>query len=309
MHIKNIVLPLIFSVILLTSCNSGIFVDEPLPDEGLSATVQGDGGVATFTIPVKDLNYISLDVFSENIYNVEVYNNEGEVIDRNSPASEVSKIVYTTNLIKIEIHKNGGTLSFVSICNAWDTNCDWNIRLEYSYGARFIHVTALPGKALEIQDVYYSDDLLVWNDKTVTDKFKFINDGPLPQRYEVRPYLNQFGSIDLEMPNDIWANGMPLTMPVPMYVDGKWELVKKSGIKPGRDYTFEGPDRFTKVDVEIPANSSVTIYTYILRSSAEGRGVVTFYNEILDIIIPVMFKIRTTTPTGHEIRVEIDNAK
>ena len=282
-----------------------------MTEEGLNATVEGDGGLATFVIQTKNLEHVGVDVFSENIYFLHFYNDEGVEIDRSSPASEVSKIVYSTDLVNYEIRLKHNLISFVSLCNSTSSNLGISIRLEYSYGVRFIRVKVLPGKPLQLEDVQYFDELKIEERGEVrSQKFRFTNQGPLTQIYEVRPYLNDMPMLMVDPGHDSWLGiSYNLTLPVPVYANGGWVLQEKSGIIPHTKYTYEGPDRLTKVEVDIPAYSSATIYTDVIYSKAQGRGMMTFRNEMLDLIIPVDFTVTSYYPTGHEIRVEIEDAK
>ena len=305
---------MIWGVLLICAgCNNDIFVDDPVPDEGMKATVEGDGGEAVFSIPTKDLCLVDVDVFSEQKINLHYYNAAGEAIGHDAPVHELSKIVFASDFLNYEVLLNWAKqqLTFKSICNPWSSHYNYSIRLEYTYGIRFIKVTILPGKPLELEHVDYFDDLEINDIGDIhSEKSTFHNQGSIPQVFEVWPYLNELASILVEpRPNSRWLYGESLDMPVPMYEGGEWVLKKKSGIRGGIKYTYEGPDRFTKVAVDVPANSSATVTTYVKYSKAVGRGVITYRNVITGLIIPAEFEVTSFYPTGHEINVEINDEK
>lgn len=307
---SKIIIRLIFFIsscllmLLAAGCNNDVFLDEtPLPDDdSLSATIDGDGGEVSFHIPTAQLEHFGPDEFSEGKKYLTFYNVEGDIVGSESPASVVSRIVYANDFNKYEILKDGNTLTVRSICNTSGYG-GFHIRLEYSYGTRFIYISLTSGKPLQLIDVQYPDGMITEDRaKVTTNRFGFTNQGPLPQRVEVRPYLNEVASILVDASKN-WAYDK-LDLLVPVYVDGQWEFRKKNGIRPGFRFTYDGPDRFTKVDVDIPADSKVNVITEVFYSRAAARGVMTFLNEILDIRMSVDFTVTSYYPVNYEIRVE-----
>lgn len=306
LDMKHIVLILLLAL-GVASCNSGVFVDEPpLSEEILTATIEADGGEAEFKIPVKGLESISVDLFSEQEKYCTYYNAAGEPIDRKSPASEVSRIVFENDFMKFEIEKTGKKLIFKSVCNTSEYETSRTIRLEYTYGVRFIDITTTPGKPLEIVEITYPEPMQInERGKVVTQRVNIANDGPLPTTFEVRPYLNEFASILVEPERSgSWIEAGKMTMKVPMFENGSWEIKEKSGIRPGTRYTYEGPDRFTKITVDIPADSKVTVITDVIYTQAIAKGYIVYLNEILDRRIVVNFTVTSLYPAKHEIRIE-----
>lgn len=99
-------------LLLVAGCNDDVFLDESyMPDNVVKYTIEGDGGETTFTIPTKGLERVSLDVFSESERNCTYYNAAGDIVDRYSPASEVSRIVFETIFTRFELHRQGKTLT------------------------------------------------------------------------------------------------------------------------------------------------------------------------------------------------------
>lgn len=305
---KILFLPLLSCLLLFTvGCNSDIFIDEPpLGEEVLTGTVEGDGGEVSFKIPFKGLERISIDLMSESERYCTYYTAAGEVIDRKSPASEVNRIVFENDFTKFEIEKEGKMVLVRSVCSTSEYESSWTIRLEYSYGVRFIDIKVLPGKPLKMLEVTYPEPLKIEERaRVVTNRLVVANNGPLPQSIEVRPYLNELASILVEPERaGLWVEGEKRTIAVPMFENGSWEIKEKSGIRPGTRYTYEGPDRFSKISVDIPAESKVTVITDVVYTQATGRGYMVFYNEVLDRRIVVNFSVTSLYPYKHEIRIE-----
>ena len=293
-------------MVLATGCNSDIFLDEPDLSDEVSVTIDGDGGEASFKIPVKGLEHISFDLFSESLKYCTVYNHNGEVIPSESPASMVNKIVFDNDRTRVELIKNGGMLTFISISKTFQSNDLWTIRLEYDYGVRFINIKILGGKPLKLIDVTY-DELKIDNRAFVkSNREGFTNKGPLPQNVEIRPYLNELPYILVEPEySSSWVKWEKLNMPVPVFENGEWELKKMPEITLGSKNYFKGPDRMAKFEIEIPANSHASIFTDVVYSKAEANGVMTFYNETLDRELRVFINATAYYPINHEINVEI----
>lgn len=290
-----------------SGCNSDIFLDEPDMSEYQEITIDGDGGEASFTVSTKNLDHFGFDLMSSNQQYCHYYDDHGEIIDSKSPASEIRRIVFETRFTKIELLRDGSDFTVKSICNTSEYDTKWTIRLEYSYGVRFVEVKVLPGRPIQLVEVVYNDDMIT-NDRAKVSNFRygFHNDGPLPQTFTVRPYLNELASILVE-PLDYygaWTLGDSFTMPVPVYVNGEWSFQTKEGIRPGNNYTYEGPNRFTTVDVEVSPYSHVNVFTDVVYTGARVTCQMVFLNEVLDLTFSANFNVTSFYPLGHEIRIE-----
>lgn len=154
---------LILLALVLAGCNSDVFLEEADIPESQSVTIDGDGGEATFTIPLKGLVYFGPDLMSSSVHYCTYYNAAGEQIESNAPASEVARIVYETDFMKYELLRDGSRLTIRSVCRTRQYDDNLSVRLEYTYGVRFIGVTILPGKPLKLLEVAYPDGLTVDN--------------------------------------------------------------------------------------------------------------------------------------------------
>ncbi|MDE5870490.1 MAG: hypothetical protein K2H22_00880 [Muribaculaceae bacterium] len=294
-----------FLAVALFGCNSDIFIDEPDWEDYEDITIEGDGGVADLVIPTKDLEHFGFDLMSDSKPYCTYFNAQGDIIDPNSPASEIARIVFETRFRRLELCKDDSRLTIRSICQTSQNDSHWVIRLEYTYGSRSIEFTVLPGRPLRLVEVTYDD--MVVDDRAKVSNFRegFTNNGPLPQTVTIRPYLNELASILVEpIARNSWLNGERFDMPVPIYVNEEWVIRPKNGIRPGSRFTYEGPDRFTRIDIDIPEYSSVSIFTDVVYSGAKVSGCMVFRNEILDLTFSEDIKVTSFYPIRHEIRIE-----
>lgn len=292
--------------VALYGCNSDIFINEPDWEDYNDVVVEGDGGEANLIIPTKDLEHFGLDLMSESKPYCTYYDAKGEIIDSNSPASEIRQIVLETRFNKLELIKESSKLTIKSICLTSQYDSHYTIRLEYSYGVRFIELTILPGRPLRLVEVVYNDDMII-DDKAKVSSFceGFTNNGPIPQTLTTYPYLNELASILVEpVVGNSWINGESFDMPVPVYVNDEWIIKTEDGLRPGNRFTYEGPDRLTKIDIEIPEYSSVNVYTDVVYSGAKVTGRMVFHNEVLNLTFSEDIKVTSLYPIRHEIRIE-----
>ncbi len=290
----------------LSGCNGDIFLDEADVPEVENLTIEGDGGEATFNVSMKDLEHFGFDLMSSSMKYCNYYNAAGDVIDPSSPASEVSRIVFETNFTKLELSRVGSKFTVRSICQTFRNPSHWTIRLEYGYGVRFIDLEILPGQAIQLTKVIYNNDWVI-EDRAKVSTFRdgYTNDGPLPQSFTIFPYINELASILVEPESyESWTKGQYFTMPVPKYVNGEWKIEMVDGIRPDSKYTYEGPDRFTKIDIEVPEYSSVNIFTEVIYTGVKVSGEMVFRNEILDKTFTEKIKVTSLYPVNHEIRIE-----
>lgn len=293
-------------LLLAAGCNDDVFLDEPNMPDIVNDTIEGDGGEATFTIPTKGLEHISFDMVGVSEQYCKYYNAAGEQIDYKSPVSEVSRIVYENDFLKFELRRQGKTLTVKSVCNTFDMETHRGVRLDYSYGARYIYIIVLPGKPMKLLEVVYHPDGLKIDDraKVKTKKLGFNNDAPLPQLFEVRPYLGEAYSIIVE-PDDktSWAVGEHINMEVPVYEDGSWRM-KETSLTVGSSLNYSKKEYLMAVNVDVPAYSNVNIFTDVIYSQAKASGYMTFLNEILNRRLNVTFTVTSQYPTAYEIRTE-----
>ncbi len=295
-------------LLFATACNNDVFIDAPDISEDLSATIEGDGGSAEFAITTKNLEYISLDVFSENRKFCTYYNTSGEIIDRDSPASEVYKIVFDNDFTKIEIIKKGKKLFFTSISNTW-AKCDWTIRLDYGYTVKFINVTVLQGKPMELLDIVYGDIETSEYTKIGVDRILMENGSTMDLTTEVYPYIQTSAEI-LVKPTDpnSWIRAERFDMPVPVYDGNGWKMEVKN-ILPGTSYRYHRPDQMMEVTIEVPAKSVVRVRTDIDYAKVEARGTMFFLNPVLDRQLTAYIICTSSYPIHYDLHIDEEPLK
>lgn len=293
-------------MLVLAGCNNDVFLDEPLMPDDLSATIEGDGGEAVFTIPTQGLERISFDLIGESNKYCTYFNHSGSIIDANSPASEVAKIVYENDFSKRELIHNGTQLTIRSICSTVDYEWKTGIRLDYSFTVKTIDVNILPGRPLILENVEYNDNPLLTESTLVkTNSIQINNQSESDKEWVEYPYINAMGEIHV-IPDyrSSWLYNDPLPIDVPFYENGNWLWGKKDGLKADVKYTYRRPDFMHKVILQIPAKSVVKIFTDVTYVQAKASGTLTYLNEILSRRIVVNFNVTSIYPVSYDIRIE-----
>ncbi len=294
--------------VFMTACSNDVFVDEiSMPDEQ-TATVDGDGGRASFAIDVRGLDRISVDLYSDQQRNFTYYNYSGEIIPRNSPASEVAKMVYDNSRVEFIITKEGDRLHFESVTNTVGT-LRRTIRLDYNYTVRLIEVEVLAGMPMQLLDIEYPDGVRV-NDRADvrTHRYTFENGSNEAKQVKVMPYLGEQASILVDpVMFDSWVYDEELTIPVPVYTGGEWQMQPRQ-MSPGISYKYYRPDMMdVAVTYDVAPYASVRVVTDVTYAGATGRGTMRFVNPVTDRRIDVDFKCTSLYPVSYEIHLE--NAK
>ncbi|MDE6424304.1 MAG: hypothetical protein K2K95_12920 [Muribaculaceae bacterium] len=307
--IKYISTILIFlCAVLFSGCNNDIFLDDSESTDTVSVTLEGDGG--EISIPISTKNLLSIDIqYYGSASLTTYYNKKGEIIPNDSPVSEVSRIVYDSGINSFEIIKDGKTLTIKSIYQTDSYERESIIDIEYSYGYKSIKAEFLPGKPLKLIEVNYSEDLFIMPiDHINSFRYGFHNNGHVPQIMPIFPYLNEVASILVEgIGFTLKIPGKDLTIPVPVYVNGKWVIQEREGITPDVKYIYDGPDRNTKIDVEIPPYSSINPLVEVVYTGASNVGKMVFLNEITGKKYTYDFYVKSHYPISHRIYVNEEN--
>ncbi|MDE6340315.1 MAG: hypothetical protein K2K97_11090 [Muribaculaceae bacterium] len=282
-----------------------MFFDSPDFPEGLSAIIEGDGGEAEFTIPITGLKHIDINTFGENNKFCTYYDNRGNVIDNESPASQIGSIVYDNDFNAWNLIKKGDKIFFRSISNPLSSSCHWSICLEYDFGSRFIYIETLRGKPIELIDVIYNGDLKITENAGIrTSQVTIDNSGLLQSSWEIEPFINKPATVYIDTPdNHVYVIGRDFTMKVPFWAGGKWELVEKNDLRIDTSNLFYQDDTYANVTIDIPANSKLKVFTDVIYSKAEGEGSMVFQNTMLDRRISIPFFVQTTAPVNFDIRI------
>ncbi len=295
---------LLISLFALGSCNSDIFIDGPaLPDEA-EAVIEGDGGEASFTIPLKGLKYISIDRISESARYYTWYNKAGEEIPEYSPASELGKIVCETAMASYQLTVDGNRLHFESLENTTGHEIDVTIRLEYDYATKFIIIRMLPGASFDLESIDYNEGLWITEVADIRVRtMTFTTNGSIPQVMSFMPYINIQPTSVVE-PEVSWVKYRTVDMSLPKYKDGEWKLMPVMGVNIGSPVLL-GFDRYDEeVEVSVPAKSTIRVICKVTILSAEKTGTFVFRNPTSGRRHDVRFSCKTTWPTGYITDIE-----
>lgn len=306
--LRQYILLLIAAVgLLVAGCNNDVFIDEPdVTDETISVKVEGDDDEAVFTVSTKNLENISFDLFSESRQYCTYYNAAGDIIAPDAPAGQVSRIVFENDFQKFELLCKGTQFTFRSICNTGGYG-SITLRLEYTYGPRFIDISFTPGRPLQLIDVSYSGPLTV-TEQVKSSRLSVVNTGDKELPFEIHPYLNEVAAILVTpVQSQSWVKGKTFDMNVPVYKGDRWTISEVKGITPGTRLTYNGPDRSTCVTLTSPPRSDLSVWTDVTYSVAEAKGYMTFLNEILGRRFTVDITAKSYYPVSYDIRIEDAN--
>ncbi|MDE5849152.1 MAG: hypothetical protein K2H38_03330 [Muribaculaceae bacterium] len=298
----SIVIAAALSVILSGSCNRDVFTDGPILPDHTEVTINGDGGEATFETSFKDLQSIKFQLSGwmvDVVYTC--FDRSGKEISLSAPLSEVYRMVAQTPFSKLEIFLEGKRILVKSISNALSDNLKWNIQLEYSYCYKTIDVSATPGAPLMLLDVSFGS-IFSLADKPATERLRIENRSDRPLATVFYPYLNQQPTVDVSPKDAPWLTGSVIEMPVPVCNEyGEWTLSGKTEVKLGYPSSYDGPDPWTEVKMTIPPEFSGIALTTVNKATAETSGILTYFNERLDLKIDIPFNCLASYPISYSI--------
>lgn len=300
-----------FAIAIFSSCNSDIFVDAPEDTSGvLTGTVEGDGGQIDFKVSVKGLEYISFDLTYENRQYCQYYDPYGNLIDYKSPASNIGKIVFDNGFLWYELIKKGNRLIFTSIENPYPFKTTVVIRLDYGFDVKLLELDLLPGKELKLSGVSYSPFIGINESAKISPhQLTVKNDSPSPQTVEIQPYLKETPTVmvSTEYMQFSWLLPEKLAMPVLIYSDGEWKYEEVKDIVPGKNYEYPCAEQFYRAKVEIPANTTSTVYYNVKYSRADAAGTFIFVSQVSGRRVLVGFTCSSYYPVKYDVKIE--NAK
>lgn len=307
-HIHFQILIIISLLFPLSGCNDDVFVDG-LPVEAVTATIEGDGGAAEFTVATKDLLNISIDYYGGSNSLYKYYDVNGKEVESDCPASDLSAIIYENILTHFEVVKEGNRLKIISYENALGNDVYVSIRLTYTYTTEFIEINITQGRPLELVSVVYDDYIEVKDNAfTLVDKSVFYNKGSFEQQIEVWPMLQAQryanGIITAECS---WARGFTVDMPVLKYSDDGWKLLPVGSVPTHGTYGLVIPDLLDRVSVTVEARANVSIRSVVTVTEALAYGVMHFRMPVSGRQYSTRFACDAKFPKSYEVIVdEID---
>ena len=296
----SIVFSLIISLVI-SACNSDVFIDGPDSPTEKEFYIEGDGGEISFNISRKGLVRISIDHVSDD-RGYTYYNSNGEEIPEKSPVSELARIHYENRWIMYDVEIEGDKLTFKSIENCQDI-LNHTIRLEYDYTTRFILVNTTAGLQTEVLRVEYDKTLgNIDNSQTRTKTLTVNNSSSNPTTIGIKPYIG-IQSAGIVEPEERWARYLKLKMPVPTFVEGKWLLTDDKEITLASSLYYFTPDWDISTDVEIPANKKADILTTVTMSKLNAHGMIEYVNPISERHFTTSFTCTFVEPIDYDINL------
>ncbi len=306
---KKYLLTLLIMLLLLTGCNSDIFVDSLILPDNIEATVYGDGGQFNQPISKTGLKSMSIDHDISLSDNFTYYDNEGHPIPANSPKSEIAQICYQSQREYFTLSIVGEMLYFTSFYNNLEMESHWTVRLEYESGTKLLQIAIQPGRPLEFLMEQFDSDLIpVGNEKALERTIRFTNEGDAPAYMDLKPYELTRPPEVLVEPSEEWAEGLTVSIPLPVYYNDNWMLHDNNHtILLGYRCSYEAIQSSENVRVTLPPKSKGTITVRVFYSEVKAIGTIWFVNVTdSERQIATNYNMSAFHPTRHEITVEND---
>ena len=289
----------IIVAIVLQACNNDIFIDKEESPENINVTVDGDYGEVSVPVRTKNLVCMAFDGL-ETSPNLVYYDADGREISKDSPFSEIAKIVYTSYWLNFEIKVGKESLTVNTFGNS--SRHQWNIviRLEYSYTSSFVHVLIEEGKEPEIVDVTYDEDIHPAGIRYSTHKLNYINNTENHSTINVAERQLSY----IVDPESDWAEYRKVNIRLPEYSESGWHYGKAYDVKLSITgyITLDNPPE--SVPVEIPPNTSLKITNIVTYEEAVATGVILFRNPVTKQEYPCAYKATVSMPVENNVSVD-----
>ena len=276
---RIILLFLLPLVVAVGGCNDEVFIDRDL-DADRMCTIDGDGGTATFTIATKGLEHVTIDHFIDS-KGYTYYNCAGEEIPENSPFSELARINWTGRDFILDVFVYGNKIEIKSTENSSGQELDFTVRLTYDYATRFIYVKISPGQLPELKRLEYTGDFEIEENyqTRIVARERYINNSGLAQHVTLQPYYGLRSSCTVT-PAQSWARYLEVCMPLPEPSGSGWALGRPMDVEFNNTMYFTPKSQDTKVTVEIPPHSDVTLICSVAFTRVMARGVIEFTKPV-----------------------------
>lgn len=297
----------LLAVVINTSCNSDLFIDDIDLPYMTEVTIEGDGGQWSTSLSRKGLSNISIDYSANDSEYVRYYGMDGSEVDVDCPASDLGNIVYENPKTYYSVGFLGDMIYITSYYNATSFE-SFTIRFDYDYGVtKYINVTLTEGEKLQQRSWNPNGDLkLEENIHTSTHTITMNNKSSLTQKIIIYPFRDSRCS-DIVMPSDYWAEGLVVDLPMLAYNGKNWEWQEYKDITLGkrRDFTLEQTFG-NEITVEVPAYTTVKVSLRLNYTRATEEGTISFFNSVdkRDFETPVTWK--SVYATSYEYKVEYE---
>lgn len=269
------------SAIVFTGCNNDIFIESSqLPDE-THITLDGNGDGWSVPLPRHGLKRVYIDGVPDADKYLKYYNIKSGLTDSYCPPEELYDIIFENPVKYYSVTLSGNMLYISCGYNVSDVD-NVTLRLEYDYGVtKVIHFTLTTGGKMELLFPWYDEEPVIEeNFEEIIHVDRFTNNSSLTQQLEIMPYMQSQCS-HVVNPEESWANGLSVNMPLLSYSGKQWEFREFEDIRLGNREIFSPSDYFSdKITIEVPPYTKATV-TYAIRySRATQHGHLEFYNSV-----------------------------
>ncbi len=188
------------AAIFAIGCNSGVFVDEFLP-ESPSVVVERSGEASKIRFKAANWDILSSVGGSTTLYG-EIYDMNGNLVSRNQPlyGDGLLKMVYDDGLVDFRIERNDyRQLDIFFGENLYDRPYEVLIYVGNDYESGTVGVTFNPSEKYRVDSVAYQWDAFSFSDNSAETKDSFtINNSSStePATVVVYPYKNEHRTVE-----------------------------------------------------------------------------------------------------------------
>ncbi|MCM1076533.1 MAG: hypothetical protein NC411_04145 [Bacteroides sp.] len=314
-------------LIVATACNNDIFIDrepDPAPPSDRHLEI-ADGGEAAFVFPVKNIQAVEVDFFSQK-YDCVKYLSSGEVFasyksvsfmslyDASATQPFISRLTVTNADVDFEIFGDPeGVISVKSIRNILGESVDGCFRLRYRDRTETVTFSIASGYAdkpvYQVKDLQYSDVLnLSIRDSDPTHS-TVSNFGSSPAHYSFLPadHAPMFAIFQWQSDDNIDCGDYEAEIPTynpatekAEYMGLRVRLCQAATKLLPMDYVLpDGMSFFTTYELEVPANTGLrttfTLREAVIRTRAimtaenTRNGTTKTYEIYIDIVQPISY--------------------
>lgn len=296
----------IFLLIVLSGCNSDIFVDR-IDAVGQSIAIEGDGGHYTVKIQTKGLEWIDLVTSGYNDQ-VTYYTHDGEIAPSDAPFEDIALINYTNDWMIFDIVITDDLLTFTSTEQAYDKPWDVLVYLNYGHTSVDYNITVLPGRQAEVTSVSYAmENMTVQNNADVAVwRTHYYNNSPSELKVMAMPYSGAQVSALLEDPGIYYAFPPTVSIPLPEFCDGEWLIGDELHTLTLGSTLRYAPEQLADVSVPVSVQpySKVEVACQVSYSSVKVPVFIHLLNPVSGRTRLCLFMCGVLAPVSYELKIE-----
>lgn len=297
----------VFVVLMMTSCNSGVFISEiKLPDNS-NIVLDGEGGYYPLIIPREGLKRIYLEKRAEDAEYIHYEGIDGMDADENTPVSQLEGIYFENPILDYSLGLSGDVLYIHTHYNCSGESKHVRVFLEYETATKTIDIEIEKGRDLQYLFNDHEDEIKVESDvKTEVSTLTYKNGSNTTQWVNLMPYKDSHAYVTVSV-EEPWAVGLkvPITVPLAIGNNSQWGYVDlHTLITFGAVNDIEVMDRDYTVPVFIQPGQTVQIKCTVYYSSGTSCGEVLFVNPVYGRDVLTNTVVTTLYPVRYELAVE-----